>query len=269
MRRSLGARSGISNSIGLVLMKIEAGKFLMGSPDNECTRPAEQETFFWPFDDHVSEREPQHQVQITRPFFIGATEVTQQQWAAVMGNYRSSTDYGRRMPLGPDLPVEVTWAQATEFCARLTAKEHRQYRLPTEAEWEYACRAGTLTAFNTGQVLTADYACFGKAGQGGACEVAPVASYPPNHWGLYDMHGNVWEWCIDGKRDYDSGVQKVDPIGPIPSKEHVARGGAWSSSPVNCRSAKCKCQSSGENGFRIVWDVSGFGDLEGDSLPDW
>jgi formylglycine-generating enzyme required for sulfatase activity len=218
----------ITNSIGIKLMRINTGKFMMGSPETEKER--------W-------EDETQHEVTISQNFYMGATEVTQAQWQKVMGNNPSFSK-------GDDLPVEqISWEESVDFCKRLSEmpeekKAGRKYRLPTEAEWEYACRAGTTTAFHFGSQLNGRQAnCNGSKPYGTDSEgpylkkATPAGKYQANAWGLYDMHGNVWEWCSDWQGDYPTG-SVTDPIGPAMGLARVIRGGSWSSVAVLCRSAR-------------------------------
>ena len=237
------AQVGITNSIGMKLVSIPAGEFLMGSPDTDM---------------HANQDEqPQHRVKITKPFYLGVFEVTQSEYEKIMrGNpsYFSPTGSSRKKVTGLDttrFPVEhVRWTEAMEFCAKLSQlpKEksagHR-YRLPTEAEWEYACRAGSTTAFHFGKSLSSTLANFnGKLPSGGATvgpflgRPAIVGSYKPNPFGLYDMHGNVWEWCFDWYRaDYYKDSPAADPQGAASSPDRSIRGGSWADDAFNCRSA--------------------------------
>jgi formylglycine-generating enzyme required for sulfatase activity len=221
----------IINSIRMKLVLIRAGEFMMGSPPDEKERN--------------SNEGPQHRVRITRPFYLGAHEVTQWEYEIVMGANPSSFK-------APTHPVEnVSWDDAVMFCQKLSAlpKEKaakRQYCLPTEAQWEYACRAGTTTAFAFGDTLSPTDANFaggshrtGRRNRGPASEgTTLVGSYRANAWGLYDMHGNVWEWCADW---YDSGYYGnslvEDPTGPVGGSNRVFRGGGWLFIAWYCRSA--------------------------------
>jgi formylglycine-generating enzyme required for sulfatase activity len=191
--------AGITNSVGMKMALIPAGEFSMGSPASEVGR---------------GDDESQHQVQISRPFYMGVYEVTQKEYEAVMGDNPS------QFP-GDNHPVEcVSWERANEFCRRLSQKDGRVYRLPTEAEWEYACRAGTTTPFSDlprAERQVVRRACFAETAAVGTMGL-------PNAFGLYDVHGNVWEWCADWYGEYVSGVQK-DPTGPREGKDRVMRGG--------------------------------------------
>jgi formylglycine-generating enzyme required for sulfatase activity len=193
-----------TNSIGMKFVLIPAGEFTMGSPENEQGRDS---------------NEPQHKVKITKPFYMQTTEVTQAQWKAVMGNNPS---YFK----GNDLPVEtVSWDDAQEFIKKLSAKEGVKYRLPTEAEWEYACRAGSTTKFYFGEDESKldEYAWYHNNSDG---KTHPVGQKKPNAWGLYDMHGNVWEWCQDWYgADYYKNSPAEDPQGPASAESRVLRGG--------------------------------------------
>ena len=194
------------------LVLIPAGKFIMGSPATEPER---------------DDIETPHEVEITRPFYMGVYEVTQQQWLKTMGK-PSKAHFNATRGGGPDHPVEdLNWNEAVDFCNKLTAlpeekKAGRRYRLPTEAEWEYACRAGSSTPFHSGKSLSSKEANFNGNFPYGGAEKGPylrrttkVGSYKPNAWGLYDMHGNVQEWCSDFyDPDYYKTGPKTDPKGP-------------------------------------------------------
>ncbi len=177
---------------------------------------------------------PQHRVTITKGFFLGVHQVTQAQWQAVMGSNPSHFK-------GDNRPVEqVSWKDCQEFCRKLGERDGKRYRLPTEAEWEYGCRAGTTTEYSSGNGLEALRQvgwCSYDGNWGSAKETKPVGQFQPNAWGLFDMHGNVLEWCEDGKRPYSSGDIK-DPIGPQNKDDsRVLRGGSWGSIPGYCRAA--------------------------------
>ena len=199
----------LGKDVKLEMILIPAGKFVMGSPESEKGR---------------SKDETQHEVTLTKPFYMGKYEVTQEQWEAVMVNNRS-------FYRGPKLPVtSVSWKDCQEFIKKLNAKTNRGYRLPTEAEWEYSCRAGTTTAYSNGDIITKNDSNV----EGLSTKV--VGSYKPNAFGLYDMHGNVWEWCEDWKVDYPKEAV-IDPKGPEAGKNRVLRGGSFTGVGMHSRSA--------------------------------
>ena len=240
---------GADNRIEMV--QINPGVFEMGSVPNE------------PYFDSVEG--PRHQVQVGG-FFLSRFEITQQQWEAVASLPKISVDLPVRPSSfpGPDRPVEsITWVQAKEFCARLSAKTGRLYRLPTEAEWEFACRAGTDTPFCFGETINSALAnyqatkSFAHEGKGQyRRETIPVGSLgAANYFGLLDVHGNVAEWCEDRFGEYpDSFI--VDPTGAKSGNDRVVRGGGWRSYPWQCRSASRvgfhKDYRRNDIGFRIV-----------------
>jgi eukaryotic-like serine/threonine-protein kinase len=183
----------LGNGVGLEMMAIPGGRFLMGSPETEVQR--------------YSSESPQHEVTVA-PFFLGKYAVTQAQWRAVaaLPKVERDLDAAPSYFKGANRPVEgVSWYDAVEFCQRLSQASGRKYRLPSEAEWEYACRAGTTTPFHFGETITAELANYdGNSTSANAPkgkyrnQTTNVGSFPPNSFGLYDMHGNVWEWCADG-----------------------------------------------------------------------
>jgi len=206
-----------TNSIGMKFVLIQAGEFTIGSPENEK--------------DRQSNEGPYHKVKITKPFYMQTTEVTQAQWKAVMGNNPS---YFK----GDDLPVEqVSWDDAQEFIKKLSAKEGVKYHLPTEAEWEYACRAGSTTRFCFGddESKLGEYAWYNENSDN---KTRPVGQKKPNARGLYDMHGNVWEWCQDWyDENYYKNSPAEDPQGPASGAIRVVRGGRWFGEAGDCRTA--------------------------------
>ena len=233
----------VTNSIGLKLTRISAGEFPMGSADSDP--------------DAREDEKPQHRVRISKPFYMGVYEVTQAEFKMIMeSNPSSFTRDGLLKNASEDLncarlPIDnVTWYAAVEFCRRLSnlpaeKEAGRIYRLPTEAEWEYACRAGTTTAFHFGRSLSSSQANFNGAHPFGDARQGPflnrtaiVGSYEPNAFGLYDMHGNLNEWCLDRfDRDSYSKSPAKDPRGPETGTSRVIRGGDWYSDGRDCRSA--------------------------------
>ena len=216
----------------LEMVYIKQGEFTMGSPSTERAR--------------LSREWPQHQVTLTNAFYLGKYEVTQAQWRAVMGTHPGS-EHG----VGDDYPAhKVNWNDCQAFIRRLNGMGKGTFRFPTEAEWEYACRAGTTTRFSFGDALDCndvrEYCdlCDKYMWWGGNNE---KHGYPhgskqvglklPNPWGLYDMHGNVWEWCSDFWQDPTSRGQQTDPQGPESGSHRVMRGGSWSSYALHERSS--------------------------------
>ncbi|MBM4089091.1 MAG: formylglycine-generating enzyme family protein [Planctomycetes bacterium] len=207
-----------TNSLGMQFRLIPAGEFVMGSTEE-------------------SDEQPVHHVRITRGFYLGIHQVTQAAYRAVTGKNPSHFK-------GDDRPVEqVSWDDAAEYCRLLTKAEGKsgvlpagaEYRLPTEAEWEYACRVGSTGryCFGDSDAQLAEYAWYDE-NSGSATH--PVGQKKPNAWGLYDMHGNVWEWCQDWSDAYSSGVA-TDPKGPTSGSARVSRGGGWSLNAGYCRTA--------------------------------
>jgi formylglycine-generating enzyme required for sulfatase activity len=214
----------------------------MGSPETEPGRSSD---------------EIEHPVRLSRAFFIGRHEVTQRQYAAVM-DVNPSFYQG-----DPRLPVErVTWDGAEEFCRRASRLTGRAVRLPSEAQWEYACRAGTTTPFYFGGGVTPEQVNFDTS-EGGAIpddslqRTTLVGQYPANRWGLSDTLGNVREWCADWYGPYPrDGRSVIDPVGPPTGPAHVLRGGSWDDYSRRCRSAYRYGYRPGDreqcNGFRVV-----------------
>ena len=206
----------LPGNVEMKFRKIPAGKFTMGSPEKE----------------RDSDEGPLHIVRITKPFYLGMYEVTQAQWKAVMGNNPS-----KYKDCGDDCPVEmVKWNDVQEFINKLNQKEgSNKYRLPTEAEWEYACRAESNTKFSFGDDVgvLGQYAWYVE-NSGGSTH--PVGQKKPNAWGLYDIHGNVWEWVYDRYGNYPP-APVTDPTGPPSGASRVIRGGSWLNVPGDARSA--------------------------------
>ena len=187
----------LGKGVSLEMVLIPAGNFTMGSPELESGRCYD---------------ETQHEVTLTKPYYIGKYEVTQEQWEAVMGDNPSDTKWAK-------LPVtDLSWEDCKEFIKKLNAKTNGGYRLPTESEWEYACRGGTTTAYSFGDSLTKSDANINDG------DYVAVGSYKPNAFGLYDMHGNVWEWCEDWHGEYPS-FAVTDPKGAASGRHRVLRGG--------------------------------------------
>ena len=245
----------IINSLGMKLVPIKPGSFMMGGREGEAGYNALEEQL--------------HHVEITRPFYLGMFQVTQYEYITVMGDNPSVFN-------GYTKPVEhISWKQAFEFCNKLSQlpaekSEGRFYRLPTEAEWEYACRAGSDTAFAYGNKLTALQARFCERVLSTPQPTMPVGMFPPNNWGLHDMHGNVWEWCSDWYQlDYYSKSPKADPKGPAKGSHHVLRGGSASVKAFECRSAirgesmmdkpysnsNVRFEAIGDFGLRVVCEL--------------
>ncbi len=220
-------------AVGLKFSRIPAGEFWMGSLEGEKGRSA---------------HEVRHRVRISKAFYMSVYAITQTQYAAVMGTNPSECK-GDNFPVG-----NVSWMDAEAFCRALSKQTGLNTRLPTEAEWEYACRAGTGTPYNFGRTITAKQANY--SGYYGA-EVTPVGHFPPNAWGLYEMHGNMWEWCSDWYGDYSHG-DATDPKGPSSGSYRILRGGAWGEEPWQCRSAHRGVNAPGcrdkWTGFRVAMD---------------
>jgi formylglycine-generating enzyme required for sulfatase activity len=190
------------------------------------------------------DEEPVHTVRLTKPFYLGKYEVTQPQWQAVMG-YNPNYDRG-----DPNLPVTVvSWEDVQEFIRRLNARERGTafYRLPTEAEWEYAARAGSTTAFSFGNSAV-DLGRYAWCGRNSDDNTHPVGQLRPNAWGLYDMHGNVLEWVQDWYGEYTP-KPVPDPPGPSSGLHRVVRGGSWYNDARFCRSASRGYATPGYVGY--------------------
>ena len=254
MKSAVSSENIYINSIGMEFVLIPSGKFIMGSPPHEIGRDGKG-------------REQQHEVVIGRPFYIQTTEVTLKQWRSIMGKKLFSKRKG-----ADDMPVvKVSWYDCINFIKRLNKLNEGVYRLPTEAEWEYACRAGSSTAYFWGDTIDCSKAMYGnKKSKSKECidyvkskkltinQATRVKSYSPNAWGLYDMHGNVWEWCQDLFLDY-SNEYTQDPKGDYLDTIRTKRGGSWSSEGWSCRSANRAHAHPAyrikSTGFRLVREV--------------
>lgn len=290
--RAFAFREPLAGEVGLEMVAIPGGQFVMGSPESEHDRDEDES--------------PQHPVTL-QPFFMGKYLVTQAQWRAIA----NTLPVERELDLDPsgfegdNLPVEcVCWEEAIEFCQRLSRKTGRAYRLPTEAEWEYACRAGTETPFYFGKTTTTDLANYRGTDAGNVNEqlffsgsyvrgpkgvyrddTTPVDAFPPNAFGLYDMHGNVSEWCLDNYSgnyegaaadgsawifDYESNDASAaaDARDWISDSDviYAARGGSSSHFPDRCRSASRHLYSSDSSlvglGFRVVCEMTLIGNAD-------
>lgn len=210
----------IANSLGMKLVRIEPGRFLMGQGE---TGPASREQW----QERDGDEAPAHPVDISRPFYLGTHEVTNVQYEKFGPDHAKFRGLGSVSRGDHDPVTFVTWDEAVAFCRWLSKKEGQPYRLPTEAEWEYACRAGTTSRFSTGDELTAGDANFGRPREGNQpLTTLPAGSYRPNPWGLHDMHGNVEEWCLDWYGPYQAGAQ-TDPVGRADGIARVTRGGSY------------------------------------------
>lgn len=244
----------LSNSVGIKLVLIPSGTYLMGLPtDHPAARANEM---------------PQHEVILTQPIYMASTPITQDQYEQVMA--KNPSKFTRASGGGPDNPVDtVTWNDAVQFCKQLSARPDekaagRTYRLPTEAEWEYACRSGADTLFAYGDSLAPGQGNFDVRFPMNAereekllGRSSRVGAYPANNFGLFDMHGNVWEWCGDwyGENYYAVSPTR-DPQGPSEGQYRVARGGCWRSHAATCRAAYRNALAPHNKdpytGFRVV-----------------
>jgi formylglycine-generating enzyme required for sulfatase activity len=243
----------LGDGVELEMVLIPGGTFLMGSPEDEL--------------EHHESESPQHEVTI-KPFCMGKYPVTQEQWKAVasLPQVNRELDAEPSEFKGENRPVEeVSWHDAVEFCARLSSHTKRPYRLPSEAEWEYACRAGTTTPFHFGETITSELANYNAnytygAGVKGVYreETTPVGSFGvANAFGLYDMHGLVWEWCADyWHENYQGAPTDGSAWLHINDNYYMLRGGSWINEPEFCRSAYRDHYGTGDGfnnaGFRVV-----------------
>lgn len=253
---SVLAENSFTNSIGMKFVYIQPGTFIMGSPSNEIQRILDN----YPYETQLDEK--QHRVTLTESYYIQTTEVTQRQWKDVMGTNPSAFNN-----CGDDCPVEnVSWNDVQLFIQKLNKREgtnklHNEYMLPTEAQWEYACRAGSKTSFANGKLIglksNLNLDAIGWYENNSRQTIHPIATRAPNIWGLYDMHGNVSEWCSNSKYRYPSYAVKNPPISYLDSgSNRVFRGGNWSDLPYACRSAyrkgERKTYKNYNLGFRLI-----------------
>ena len=223
----------LSDGVEMEFQLINPGSFMMGEDE-------------WIGD---SDESPKHKVTITQPFYLGKYEVTQEQWVAIMGN-NPSTFKGEKNPVDT-----VSWDECQIFIQKLSEKTGKKFSLPTEAQWEFACRAGTTTQWNFGENenIAVDYAWINENSNK---TTHPVGSKEPNAWGIYDMYGNIQEWCADWYTNKYKIDDYTDPIGPSYGDSRVVRGGGWGESPIDIRSSYRNCNGSdGKSdgiGFRCV-----------------
>jgi len=230
----------IADASVMPMVLIPAGVFVMGSPATEAYRKPD---------------ETEHRVTITKPFYLGVYTVTRQQFAAAMQQKAPSRSTA-------DLPQTAPWGEADWFCKNLSHSSGQKFRIATEAEWEYACRAGTSTPFSTGETISTTQANFNGdrifgPGQKGTYrdQLTPPGTFPPNAWGVCDMHGNFFEWCSDWRAPYPAGDQ-IDPQGPRTGKRRVMRGGNFSSHPAYLRSAaRYDYDPKVDYAFRVVLEI--------------
>ena len=232
-----GAASVTLNVRGtqIELLRIDGGEFTMGSLQSESG--------------HAPNEEPVRHIQISKAFYLGRTQITRAQYHAVMGGPTGSDDVLAMS--------QVRYTTAKEFVERLSTAAQIEVSLPTEAQWEYACRAGTDTPYYSGST-EADLARAGWYSGNSKGKVHPVAQKEPNAWGLYDMHGNVWEYCADFIDDY-AAMPDVNPIGRITPRHGAMRGGGWMHGPEYCRAATRLISDDmfGGAGFRIALAMPG------------
>ena len=234
----------LGNGVELIMVLIPAGKFLMGSPDDEANR---------------EDDEMQHKVTISKPFYMGKFEVTQEQWELLMGNNPSPSEFkGKKVPV-----TDITWDECQNFIKNLNKKTKSKFRLPTEAEWEYSCRAGTSTAYSFGDLINPSNANYRDPEKDEDSEPLPVGRYnKSNAFGLCDMHGNVLEWCNDWWDWYEnySDDDFIDPQGPSEGDYRIFRGGSCFENPSELRSAYrgsgVPSDRHGALGFRLAMTIT-------------
>ena len=258
-------RKRVTNSLGMELALVPAGEFAMGASPAEIAavmRANPDATQDWFVDQF-----PQHTVRIAQPFYMATCEVTNAQFRRFKPDHDSKRFLGKTLNDDRQPAVLVAWRDAVAFCQWLSEREGKRYTLPTEAEWEYACRAGSSTPYCWGDTIdpkrlnfadrnTTFYWRDADADDGHAAS-APVGSYPPNAFGLHDMLGNVWEWCADRYgADYYSTSPAQDPTGPPAGRLCICRGGAWDIFASDCRCAKRGAYMPDDGdfslGFRVV-----------------
>ena len=265
--RALGKPVAFENAMGLRFVLIPPGTFMMGSklPAAQVAKltscPDDQPQQF-------ANEHPRHTVTLTKAFYLSIHEVTQKQYQAITGAKvsKNGSPKSPKASKGDNLPAtNLSWADAETFCQKLSKSDKHVYALPTEAQWEYACRAGTDTPFSFGPTVATHQANYDRNyafGQGKSSKSEytpkplPVGKTRHNAWGLFDMHGNVSEWCADALGPY-SGQPLSDPKGPAAGKIHVVRGGTWRSAPGDCRSASRAESDKGapDIGFRVVCTI--------------
>jgi len=258
-----------TNSLGMVFALVPAGRFEMGS----ALSPEETAQRFGGDAEDFADEHPRHTVRISRPFLLGAYETTNAQFRRFVPDHYSA-DYQEKSMNGDAQPVAcVSRDDAVAFCDWLSKRDGMTYRLPTEAEWEYACRAGSTTPYPWGEEIAGNRCNFAdvnaasipwhsKGADDGHAVTAPVGAFPPNAFGLYDMIGNVWEWCSDwyGADAYAENPAD-DPAGPPSDRlmNRVLRGGSWMNAPSFCRSAfrmkAMQANRSANAGFRLVVEL--------------
>ena len=247
-----GFEKTYTNTLGMEFVLVPSGTYTMGSPPEES---------------HRGPSEVRHQATISKPFYMQTTEVTVKQWYSIMERrMMGSQEDAENLPI-----TQVSWYDCMKFIKHLNRLGQGKYRLPTEAEWEYAARAGTSTAYSWGDTIDCDKAMYGNNSlKENECQLyirsiglqidhpAPVKTYIPNSWGLYDMHGNVWEWCMDRFGDYPKNAV-IDPKGQESGNMRIRRGGSWFKYGYSCRSAN---RSFGHpatryktTGFRLVREI--------------
>ncbi|MDF3057261.1 MAG: hypothetical protein K0R17_1476 [Rariglobus sp.] len=239
----------LGDGVHVKLAPVPAGKFLMGAPKGSVGAAYDES------DRHRKDAVYQHEVTLTRGFLIGVTEVTQEQYIRVAGKNPS-------IFRGKNLPVDnVSWEDAMKFCELLSKRTGKVVRLPTEAEWEYACRAGTATRYYFGEdpdhALLPDHAWYEINSER---KTHPVGQKKPNAWGLHDMAGNVWEWCSDRYKGPYEDKTVSDPKGPPAGDLRILRGGCWETGPLSARSTNrggiISTRATSRFGFRVVVETS-------------